>query len=245
LNELVDWWNSAIVVSLILAAIAAIFVGVTTGFAFLRGRQLAHIQAELIQNKDDQLALALKDKDLKIAQAGKEAAEAIRMAETEHLARVEIEARVAWRRLSARQKADIGSALARRFADQPVSFWFSAGDTESSWFAADLAEAVQAARTLRVNAPATLITMMESGRLGPIRRSDTGVRVQSTKDERSRQLADAIIHELTVRGFDAARQTDPPFDPNPVPQVWVYVEPRPDGPQGEYKLAAQRAPRAK
>jgi hypothetical protein len=85
------------------------------------------------------------------------------------------------------------------------------------------------------------MTMMESGRLGaPVRRTETGVTVQSTKDDRSRQLADAIIHELTVRGFDARRQTDPPFDPNPAPQVWVYIEPRPEGPQGEFKLTAQR-----
>jgi hypothetical protein len=171
----------------------------------------------------------------------KEAATLRKRAEDEAMARVRIEARVAWRRLTAQQKADIGSALGGRFSNQGVSFWYSAGDTESSWFAADLAEAVQAARTLRVYPPGAVMTMMESGRLGgPIRRTETGVRVQSTRDERSRQLADAIIHELTVRGFDAARQTDPSFDPSPVPQVWVNVDPRPDGPQGEFKLASQK-----
>lgn len=84
--------------------------------------------------------------------------------------------------------------------------------------------------------------MVESGRRGgPILRSESGVRLQSTRDDRSRRLADAIISELTKRGFDAARQVDPPFDPNPIPQVWVNVDPRPDGPQGEFKLAAEKA----
>ena len=86
--------------------------------------------------------------------------------------------------------------------------------------------------------------MAESGRLNqPIKRIETGVILQSTKDDLSRSLADAIIRELKVRGFDAARETDPPFDPNPAPQVWVNVEPRPNGPQGEYKLAAEKRPR--
>jgi hypothetical protein len=169
-----------------------------------------------------------------------EAARLNKQAEDERLARVTIEARVAWRRLTEQQKTEIGSALGRRFSNQSVSFWYSSGDTESSWFAAHLAEAVQAARTLRVFPPGAVMTMLVGGRVGPIRRSDTGVRIQSTGDERSRQLAAAIIHELIVRGFDAARQTDPPFDPNPAPQVWVYADPRPDGPQGEFKLAAQR-----
>jgi hypothetical protein len=160
-------------------------------------------------------------------------------AEDEKLARVTIEARVAWRRLTDRQKTEIGAALGQRFSNQGVSFWYSAGDAESSWFASDLAEAARAAHTLRVYPPGAIMSLMESGRPGdPIRRSLTGVRVQSTRDERSRQLADAIIHELIVRGFDAARPTDP--DSNPVPQVWVNVDHRPDGPQGEFKLAAQK-----
>jgi hypothetical protein len=178
--------------------------------------------------------------DERAAKNEKEAAVLRKRAEDEALARVKIEARVAWRRLTAQQKQDIGLALARSFSNQGVSLWYSQGDTESSWFAADIAEALQAAHTLRVYPPGGIMSMLESGRLGgPIRRTETGVIVQSTGDERSRQLADGIIHELTVRGFNPARQTDPPVDPNPVPQVWVNVNPRPDGPQGEFKLMEQ------
>jgi hypothetical protein len=72
----------------------------------------------------------------------------------------------------------------------------------------------------------------------PIRHIETGVSLQSTKDNRSRLLAESIIRELKARGFDAVRQTDPPFDDRPVPQVWIMVNPRPEGPQGDAKLQA-------
>jgi len=52
-----------------------------------------------------------------------------------------------------------------------------------------------------------------------VKPAETGVEVQSTNHDASRQLADAIIGELTSRGFDAYRQKDPPFDPNPSPQA--------------------------
>src|SRR5580704_2499540 len=165
-----------------------------------------------------------------------------KQAEDEATARVKIEARVAWRRLTKQQQEEIGSSLEHRFSNQGVSVWYSAGDIESSWFAADIADALQKAHTLRVHPPGGILELQESGRLGgPIKRTQTGVVVQSTKDDRSRSLADAIIQELTERGFDARRQSDPPFDPNPIPQVWINIEPRPDGPQGEFKLAARAA----
>jgi hypothetical protein len=164
-----------------------------------------------------------------------------KQAEDEATARAKIEARVAWRRLTKRQQEEIGSSLGHRFSNQGISLWYNAGDIEGSWFAADIADALRSAQTLRVYPPGSFLSVQEGGRLGePVRREQTGVIVQSTKDDSSRSLADAIIRELTVRGFDAARQTDPPFDPNPISQVWVNVESRPDGPQGEFKLAARR-----
>jgi hypothetical protein len=89
-----------------------------------------------------------------------------KQAEDERMARVRIQASVAWRRLSEQQKVDMGSALGRHFSNQGVSFWYGAGDTESSWFAADIAEALKAAHTLRIYPPASLMTMVETGRLG-------------------------------------------------------------------------------
>lgn len=199
--------------------------------------QLQEISAGEVANSNQKAEEASKE----ARQLEKDAEGLKKAAQDEMLARVKIEASVAWRHLTDQQKADIGSALRRRFSNQGVSFWYNAGDTEGSWFAADIAEAVRAAHTLRVYSPGSIMTMRENGRVGdPIGRDHTGVTVQSTRDQRSSQLADAIVQELTLRGFNAARQTDPPYDPNPVPQVWVNVDPRPIGPQGEFKLAAQR-----
>ena len=69
LNQSVDWWNTAMVWALVFAALAALAVVVTTRVALMRAKELGDVQAELIQAKDRQLTLDLKDKDSKIAQA--------------------------------------------------------------------------------------------------------------------------------------------------------------------------------
>src|SRR5579871_5005270 len=78
LNQSVDWWNAAIIWALIFAAIAAVAVVITTRVALSRAKLLADTQAELIQAKDSQLTIDLGEKDVKIAQAGKDASEANR-----------------------------------------------------------------------------------------------------------------------------------------------------------------------
>src|SRR5712691_4395853 len=88
LSQATDWWNALMIWALMAAAISAAAVVGTTMMALKGARQVAAAQSALIDAKDKQLALDLRDKDVKIAQAGKDAAEA-------NLARVEIEARVA------------------------------------------------------------------------------------------------------------------------------------------------------
>jgi hypothetical protein len=169
-----------------------------------------------------------------------EAARLAKKAEGERLARVKIEARVAWRHLTGPQQADMAQKLGDFGNQVGASLWFQTGDTESEMFAADMGRCLQKARVV-VQPPAGMVTMRESGHFGdPIKPVETGVIVQSTKHERSRALADAIVRELNARGFDAKRQTNPPFDDRPQPIVWLDVWPRPEGPQGEYKLQAER-----
>ena len=176
----------------------------------------------------------------------KEAARLTKLAEDERTARVKIEAKVAWRHLTDEQQREIASELGRRFTGtQGLSLWFSTGDTESSVFGGDIAKALIAVKNFSVQPPASILTMRESGKFGdPVRPPDTGVQVQSTMHEPSRQLAAAIVKELTSRGFDA-RVADPPVDPDPLPKVWVNVWARPDGPQGELKLAEEKRSSAK
>jgi hypothetical protein len=80
-SQSVDRWNTAMIWALVFAAFAAIAVVVTTHMALKRTKQLADVQDELIQAKDKQLIIDLKDKDLKIADAGQRAAAAGQKAE--------------------------------------------------------------------------------------------------------------------------------------------------------------------
>jgi len=78
LNQATDWWNAMMVLALVLAAISAVAVVGTTMIALKRAKQVADAQSELIQAKDKQLDLDLGDKNVKIAQAGKDASTANR-----------------------------------------------------------------------------------------------------------------------------------------------------------------------
>jgi hypothetical protein len=150
-------WN--LLLELLCAGLVAIGVAGELGVDIETGgiqTDLRTKNGELVQLLQGTSSLALgnaADANERASQNAKEAARLNKLAEDERTARVNIEARVAWRRLTSKQKADIGNALGSRFAGQGVSFWYSAGDTESSWFAADLAEAVQGAHTLRVYPP--------------------------------------------------------------------------------------------
>jgi len=95
--------------------------------------------------------------------------------------------------------------------------------------------------------PGGIVEMRESGTWnGKIKLVETGVVIQSTKAPAAIEFADALIKQLNSRGFDAKRQTDPPFDEKTTePVIWVNVEPRPKGPQGEYKLQSERDTKAK
>jgi hypothetical protein len=174
------------------------------------------------------------------AQTEKEAARLREEAEAEHLARVKIEAAVAWRELSERDKQDIGRAVTGFKSLAAASVWFNASSTEAETFADDIAEALRSGQII-VQPPSGIMEMRESGKFGEsVKPAITGVIVQSTKDDAASKFAASLIAELTSRGFDAVRQTDPPFSEGKFPQIWVNVEPRPRGPQGEYKLQAER-----
>jgi len=74
LGQSVDWWNSAMIWGLALAAIAAVFVVIATRIIVTRTGQLTAAQEALGAAKDRQLALDLKAKDEKIAQVVKDTA---------------------------------------------------------------------------------------------------------------------------------------------------------------------------
>ena len=176
----------------------------------------------------------------------KEAAELRKDAEDEHLARAKIEAAVAWRSLSDQQKRDMGAALASFSQRSGASIWFNGSSTEAEMFADDIAQALRFGH-ITTTSPGGIMEMRQSGKWnGEIKSVETGVVIQSTKAPAAIEFAEALIKQLNSRGFDAKRQTDPPFDEKTTePVIWVNVEPRPKGPQGEYKFEAERDTKAK
>ena len=115
-NELtasVTGWNTAIIIMMIVAALAATGLVIIQRIAFKKAELLAETQDLLNLAKDKQLAGELKNKDVLIEEAKavaakaneraakleKEAAALTESAEMERLARVKIEERLAWRRV--------------------------------------------------------------------------------------------------------------------------------------------------
>lgn len=187
------------------------------------------------------------------AQTEKEAAQDLKTtaqlkkdAEDERLARAKIEAAVGWRSLSDQQKRDIGAALAGFSPRAGASMLFNASSIEAEMFADDIAEALRFGH-ITTTAPGGIMKMPASGEWnGKIISAETGVVIQCTRAPAAIEFAEALIKELNSRGFDTKRQTDPPFDDRTIEAViWVNVEPRPKGPQGEYKLQAERDAKAK
>lgn len=175
--------------------------------------------------------------DGKTKEANGRAVELEQEVEVEKRARVEIEDRVAWRRLTKVQISEMGSVLAA-FPRQLTALVYNAADLEAYGFACDIDVALHEFAKWNVGEPQAVIEMRE----GPVKFGtnpplERGVVVRSTSDKQSRDAANAVIHELSVRGFDAIRGE--PIN-NSRSMVEIFVEPRPEGPQGDAKLRAQK-----
>lgn len=173
-------------------------------------------------------------------------------AKSADLARAKIEASVAWRRLSDQQKIDVGNDLKRLHKPDVISIWYIHGDAEGSGFAADMAEALSHAKMVvftPIGAPPSQTKEnIQPGQ--PILRWSTGVQVEFRRGKtESIALAGAIAKELSTRGFDATAHVSKVLDtvdgPGIPPNILLLVFPRPEGPQGEFKLEAEREAKTK
>jgi hypothetical protein len=167
-------------------------------------------------------------------------------AESERLARVKIEASVAWRRLDSKQARDIGTQLTR-FGEPPrfAGLSFNTGDTEASSFASELAEALRIGG-IKVGSPSPMTLLSGPGRFDePIAKPQTGVLVTPSRDSIAKDTAATLVKALAAKGFDATLQPSLDTSPKQPRTVFIFVMPRPEGPQGEYKLQAERDVKAK
>jgi hypothetical protein len=143
---------------------------------------------------------------------------------------------VAWRHLTEQQKAEIGVQL-KRFSGEVSIVQYDGSDIEEYEFGSDIASALHLAQW-KISEPLAMMMMREGpvafGTNPPIA---TGLSIKSTGDKASHNASDALLHELLKRGFDATR--DPKDDPRPQSVVFVIMEHKPEGPQGEFKLQAE------
>ena len=139
----VDFWNTAIIVVMVVAFVAAGALVVAQAVAFQRAKQLADAQDQLLKLKDAELKRDLGDKDVKIQEAGERASNADEAAAraTERAASLEKEAAaskleteklkqvVAWRTISPESAATLGKLLAAK--PGAVNLRYTDGDPES------------------------------------------------------------------------------------------------------------------
>ncbi len=208
--------------------------------------------SELRAKSDQLLGLITREAGIATKQAGdaneragkneKSAADANRKAEAEKLARAELEASVAWRRLSDRQKIDMSSELRKRnLAPEQIRVVFLPSDVEASNFAADIVEMLRDAG-FPVFPPEPIgFSNPDPVRItDPVQRATTGVQILGTDDDPSREIKKGIKETLEAHGFDVKIGTSNAAGVAQVlgPNVALGVGPRPLGPQGEYKLKA-------
>ncbi len=169
----------------------------------------------------------------------KEAARLTKLAQDESLARLQLEAELAWRRISKDSQSAIADHLVH-LSKQMAQISYNPADLEAQSFASDIASALRGARweafepQAIANMHQVLVTLKTNSPL------ETGVTVASTKKRTSHAGASALAHELSVLGFDTT------LSPTKFQQftstVFIFVGHRPNGVQGEFKLRGQKKP---
>ncbi|MGO9337490.1 MAG: hypothetical protein ACLPY1_08285 [Terracidiphilus sp.] len=151
----------------------------------------------------------------------------------------ELEDSISWRRLTPGNHKVLQKEL-DRFSVQRTWFIYNINDVEAFNFAHDLADSLPFDQWNPTEPEP--ITMMREGpvTLGKSPPIERGVFVSSTGEKPNDDAANALVKAIRSFGFDCTKAVRPPLHPqNPSPTVYVFVEPRPEGPQGEAKLRAE------
>ncbi len=221
-----DAWDTATNLVLLLGAIVAIGIAIAAIGSSRAKNRLITLQDDLATAREADLSMVLTKNEGETARLKE-------LAENEHLARVNLEASVAWRRLTKEQIPDLGTALAA-FPRQLTALVYNVSDLEAYSFASDIDVALHEFAKWNIAEPQAVLAMREGpvnfGTNPPLER---GVVVNSTPDERSRAAAKAVVDKLSSFGFDAVIGTSIPKE---TPTVQIFVQPRPEGAQGAAKL---------
>lgn len=189
------------------------------------------------RRNDELAAVRIAELNERASANEKEAARLTKHAEDETLARLQLEAELAWRRISKDSQSAIADHLIH-LPKQMAQISYNPADLEAQSFALDIASALRAAKweafepQAIANMHQVLVTLRTDSPL------ETGVTVTSTKSRTSRTAASALVHEMSALGFDAT--LSPAKFQQPTSTVFIFVSRRPDGVQGEFKLRGQK-----
>ncbi len=217
-----DWITLLALLGWVLVALGVAGEGIAEGYVSKADGLIQTFNDILLSDARKEAAFALE-------RAGKNEKEA----QGERLARVQIEERVEWRRLS----KDKQSILARRlsqFAGQSALIVFQGSDMEADEFAFTIATALHMAHW-EINQPYGANFIPGGRPLGntPPAKLDTGVHVGNSGNPASSR---ALIRELRKFGFDAIEDHRLDSASGRPSRMMILVDPRPEGPQGEAKL---------
>lgn len=172
--------------------------------------------------------------------SNKEAGELRKEAEDEHMARVELEDRVSWRRLSTNNKDELKGKMLG-FKGMFAEVHCLEHDMEGCSFGADIANSLRQAKlNAFVNSLMTVNIVPQLN--NPITGFPNDVIIETTNDPKG-FAAGKVVHD-TLKSFGFGPIKPPTLHKFPPgikalsPMIWVSIYGRPEGPQGDAKLRA-------
>jgi len=127
------------------------------------------------------------------------------------------------------------------FAGQLADCIFLSGDMEAFSFSSEIASVLREAKWRAIPPSPNVMVLKETSlptTASPIEKIDFGVELASTSDPEAIAAARAIVEELEHLGFDAHFR--PSIERPQASRIWLTVEHRPQGAQGEAKLRSAK-----
>jgi hypothetical protein len=219
--------------------------------------QLRSKTSELRAKSDQLLALVTEvaaDANGRASKNEKEAAQLRKDA-------AELENSISWRRIPPDKRPSMATRLTP-YKGEVAWITYNMNDVESNDFGVDIAETLKLAHWIPTEPEA--IERMFEGPVNPgTNKLPRGVVIRSNLGSAHEKAAKALVNELVSEGFDATEGPTIPTGTAPTqipgadvmrasagnfgnrPIVYISVEPRPDGPQGDAKLRAAKKKQGK
>jgi|GEM_PF-3501829 len=198
LRRAIDLWNCWMLGSLIVTALAAFIIVITTRKQLFLAKQLDDVQTQLLQAKEAQLSSNLKDKDVKIAEANERA----------NIAALELAKFKAPRSLSADQSDRVMLAMKRFTGTEFDGGVGPLNDPEPLQFFDQVAAALSAAGWKQIAYQTqTVMTLPRSNKtppVGAVSVTNVFIDIHPQQALRLRPVALALAEALAAEGISVA-----------------------------------------